>query len=138
MKTLIYIFSKKILRFCKYINFNSYDYCLLDRFWGHEDELWLLPLGFFLLPNTQQNEKNRNTVYIPVGLLYRLGPGGPELMKRKREKERESSISWVTWKTNKAHTQDLYHSRRHRVSSQGGLESPGKKVSSLGFHALKK
>ena len=23
------------------------------------------------------------------GLLYRLGPGGPESMKRKREKERE-------------------------------------------------
>ena len=57
-------------------------------------------------------------------------------MKRKREKERESSISRVTWKTNKARAQDLYHSQRHRASSQGGLESPGKKVSSVGFHAL--
>ena len=57
------------------------------------------------------------------------------MTKRKREKERESSISWVTWKTNKAHTQDLYRSRRHRTSSQGGLESLGEKVSSVGFHA---
>ena len=63
------------------------------------------------------------------------------MTKRKREKEterereRESSISQVTWKTNKAHTQDLYISRRHRVSSQGGLESLGEKVSSAGFQA---
>ena len=30
--------------------------------------------------------------------------------KEREKKERESSISWVTWKTNKAHEQDLYHS----------------------------
>ena len=59
-------------------------------------------------------------------------------MKRKREqkRERDSSISQVMWKTNKAHAQDLYHSRRHRASSQGGLESLGEKVSSVGFHAV--
>ena len=56
--------------------------------------------------------------------------------KRKRERERESSISQVTWNTNTALSQDLYHSWRHRPSSQGGLESLGKKVSSVGFHAL--
>ena len=71
-----------------------------------------------------------------VGLLYRPGPGRPELTKREKKRERESSISRVMWKTNKAHTQDLYRSQRHRASSQGGLESLGKKVSSVGFHAL--
>ena len=49
-----------------------------------------------------------------VGLLYRPGPGGPESRKRKREKERKRAvslrISQVTWKTNEAHTQDLYRS----------------------------
>ena len=53
------------------------------------------------------------------GLLYRPGPGGPELTKRKGNGDRESSILWVTWKTNKTHAQDLYRSRRHSVSSQG-------------------
>ena len=38
-------------------------------------------------------------------------------------------------KTNKALEQGLYHLCRHRASSQGGLESPGRKVSSAGFHA---
>ena len=52
--------------------------------------------------------------------------------------ERESSISWFTWKTNKAHAQELYCSQTHRASSQGGLESLGEKVSSAGFHALKR
>ena len=56
----------------------------------------------------------------------------------KKERKRESSISRVTWKTNKAHTQDSHHSRRHRASSQGGLESPGKKESSVGFHTPKR
>ena len=56
-------------------------------------------------------------------------------MKRKREKERESSISRVMLKTNKANAQDLYRSQSHRASSQGGLESPGERVSSVGFHA---
>ena len=55
--------------------------------------------------------------------------------KKEGKGERESSISRVTWKTNKARAQDSYHSRRHRVSSQGGLESPSEKVSSAGFHA---
>ena len=38
-------------------------------------------------------------------------------------------------KTKKALEQGLYHLCRHRASSQGGLESPGRKVSSAGFHA---
>ena len=53
------------------------------------------------------------------------------------EREREASIPWGTWKINKALTQDLYRSQRHRASSRGGLESPGRKVSSAGFHAPK-
>ena len=56
--------------------------------------------------------------------------------KKERKRERESSISQVTWNTNIALSQDLYHSWRHRASSQGGLESLGKKVSSVGLHAL--
>ena len=67
------------------------------------------------------------------GFLYRLGPGGPESMKRKQKTE--TNIPWVTWKTSKALEQGLHHSRRHRASSQGGLESPGRRVSSAGFHA---
>ena len=61
-------------------------------------------------------------------------------MKRKREKERKrkSSISWVTWNTDKAHAQDLYHSQRHRACSQGGLESLSERVSSAGFHTPKR
>ena len=55
----------------------------------------------------------------------------------KKTRERETNILQVMWKTNKALTQDLYCSRRHGVSSQGGLESPGRKVSSAGFHAPK-
>ena len=58
--------------------------------------------------------------------------------ERERKRERESSISRVMWKTNKAHAQDLYCPRRHRASSQGGLESPGEKVSSVGFQAPKR
>ena len=60
-----------------------------------------------------------------------------ELVDLTRKKEREANISWGTWKTNKALTQGLYHSRRHRASSWGGLESPGGKVSLAGFHAPK-
>ena len=41
----------------------------------------------------------------------------------------------VMRKTNEALEQGLYHLRRHRASSQGDLESPGRKVSSAGFHA---
>ena len=58
--------------------------------------------------------------------------------ERGKRRERESSISRVTWKTNKVHIQDLYCSRRHGASSQGGLENPGKKVSLAGFHAPKR
>ena len=75
-------------------------------------------------------------VQAPLVGPYRRGPSGLESTKRKTEKERESSISQVMWKTSKAHTQDLYHSQRHMASSQGGLESLGEKVSSVGFHAL--
>ena len=65
-----------------------------------------------------------------------LGTGADE--KKERKRERKSNIPWVMWKANKAHTQVLYHSRRHRASSQGGLESLGEKVSSVGFHAPKR
>ena len=57
--------------------------------------------------------------------------------KKERNRERENSIFWVMQKTNKDHAQDLYRSRRNRASSQG-LESPDKRKSSAGFHALKK
>ena len=50
-------------------------------------------------------------------------------LTKKRIKEREANISWDAWKTNKALTQGLYHSQRHKASSRGGLESPGGKVS---------
>ena len=40
-------------------------------------------------------------------------------------------------RASKALGQGLYHSRRHRASSERGLESPGRKVSSAGFHAPK-
>ena len=56
---------------------------------------------------------------------------------RKREREREANIPRGTWKTNKALTQDLYRSRRHRASSRGGLENPSGKVSLAGFHSAK-
>ena len=57
--------------------------------------------------------------------------------RESRKREREASILRGMWKTNKALTQDLYCSQRHRASSRGGLETPGRKVSSAGFHALK-
>ena len=60
-----------------------------------------------------------------------------ELVGLTKKREREANISWGTQKTNKALTQGLYHSRRHRASSWGGLESPGGKVSLAGFHAPK-
>ena len=64
--------------------------------------------------------------------------GKESIEKRGREREREASIPWVMWKTNKALTQDLYCSRRHRVSCRGGLESPGGKVGLAGFQELAK
>ena len=51
-----------------------------------------------------------------------------EQRKREKEREREANIPWGTWKTNKVLAQGLYHSRRCRASSGGGLESPGGKV----------
>ena len=60
-------------------------------------------------------------------------------MKRKTEKEREREQDLSVYVENKkAHVQDLYHSRRHRASSQGGLESEGEKVSLAGFHTPKR
>ena len=54
-------------------------------------------------------------------------------------KERERPIFLgVHGKTNKALSQDLYRSRRRRVSSRGGVESLGRKVSLAGFCALKR
>ena len=35
----------------------------------------------------------------------------------------------------KSLTQDLYRSQRHQAPSQGGLRSPGRKVSTMGLHA---
>ena len=49
--------------------------------------------------------------------LLQTGTWALELTKRKREREGKGNIPRATWKTNKAHTQDLYHSRRHSVSS---------------------
>ena len=68
-----------------------------------------------------------------------LSPGvGRSLRKESVEKrERVSNIPQGTWKTNKALTQSLYHSRGHRASSGGGLDSPRGKVSLAGFHAPK-
>ena len=60
-----------------------------------------------------------------------------EKCREKRKREREANIPQVTWKTNKALTQDLYRSRRHRASSRGGLENPSGKVSLAGFHSAK-
>ena len=71
------------------------------------------------------------------GLCPRVGWSRGKESVEKRGRERETNIPCVTWKTNKALTQDLYRSRRHRMSSLGGLESPGGKVSSAGFHAPK-
>ena len=51
-----------------------------------------------------------------------------ERTEEEREREREVNIPWGTWKTNKVLAQGLYHSRRRRTSSGGGLESPGGKV----------
>ena len=56
---------------------------------------------------------------------------------RERQRQREANIPWGMWKANRALTQGLYRSLRCRASSRGGLESPGGKVSSEGFHAPK-
>ena len=78
-----------------------------------------------------------NRTHPNCGLLYRPGPGGPESMKRKREKERERAVS-LGLRGKPIPVHDLYCSRRHGASSQGGLENPGKKVSLAGFHAPKR
>ena len=57
--------------------------------------------------------------------------------KYREKRQRETNIPWGTCKTNKALTQGFCCSRRHRASSRGGLGSPGRKVSSAGFHAPK-
>ena len=62
--------------------------------------------------------------------------GKESVEKRGREGERETNIPQVI-ETNKALTQDLFCSRRHRASSRGGPESPGGKESLAVFHALK-
>ena len=53
-------------------------------------------------------------------------PGGPESTIRKWEREKEASISWFMQRTNKTLEQGLHCSWRHRTSSGGGLESPGR------------
>ena len=57
---------------------------------------------------------------------------------RGRRKRERPIFLGVHGKTNKALTQDLYRSRRRRVSSRGGVESLGRKVSLAGFYALKR
>ena len=93
----------------------------------------LLHSAFFIVQFSHPHMTTGKTLMV----FYRLGPGGTGIKKKERKRERKSNIPWVTWKANKAHTQDLYHSRRHRASSQGGLESQGKKVSSVGLHTPK-
>ena len=79
----------------------------------------LLHSAFFIVQFSHPHMTTGKTLMV----FYRLGPGGTGIKKKERKRERKSKIPWVTWKANKAHTQDLYHSRRHRASSQGGLES---------------
>ena len=74
-------------------------------------------------------------VYLDNKCLYKKKK--KEKCREKRKREREANIPQVTWKTNKALTQDLYRSRRHRASSRGGLENPSGKVSLAGFHSAK-
>ena len=50
------------------------------------------------------------------------------------EREKEANILWFMQRTNKTLEQGLHCSQRHRVPSQGGLESPGRRVSLAGFH----
>ena len=76
-------------------------------------------------------------VQVPLVVVFYRPGHGDWSWRKEREKKRESSISRVTWKINEAHAQE-YHSWRHRASSQGGLESPGMNVSSVGFHAPKR
>ena len=53
------------------------------------------------------------------GVSWSCGKESIEKKGRERKREREDNIFRVTWKTNKALTQDLYLSRRHRASSRG-------------------
>ena len=71
------------------------------------------------------------------GLCPGVGQSRGKESVEKRGREREANIPWGMWKTNKALTQGLYGSRRHRASSRGDLESPGGKVSLAGFHTPK-
>ena len=54
----------------------------------------------------------------------------------KKVKERKRLISLGLCRGPiKSLTQDLHRPRRHQVPSQGGLRSPGRKVSTVGLHA---
>ena len=56
----------------------------------------------------------------------------------KKVKERKRLISLGLCRGPiKSLTQDLHRSRRHQAPSQGGLRSPGRKVSTTGLHAPK-
>ena len=101
---------------------------------SHKPRLTNLSKSQSLCP---ERHKCQVPVQVPlVAVFYRLGPGD-QTWRKERKRKRVSSISWVMWKTNKAHAQDLYRPWRHRASSQGGLESLGEKVSSAGLHAPK-
>jgi len=65
------------------------------------------------------------------GVSQSRGKESAEKRGRERGAGGETNILRVTWKTNKALTQDLYRSWRHRMSSRGGLESLGGKVGRL-------
>ena len=102
---------------------------------SHKPRLTNLSKSQSLCP---ERHKCQVPVQVPlVAVFYRLGPGD-QTWRKERKRKRVSSISRVMWKTNKAHAQDLYRPWRHRASSQGGLESLGEKVSSVGFHAPKR
>ena len=106
-----------------------------------EDSLWRpgVPSEFTWATGSGENSWWMERGRMAKGLCPGIGRffGKESVEKRGREREGETSIPRVTWKTNKALTQDSYHSRRHRASSRGDLESPDGKVSSAGFHTPK-
>ena len=119
----------------------------LNKWWSKVEKWWGFPATCPINPDLPTSVSPSHSVLNDINArsLFRchllqsftdrvLGTG----VNEKRERERESSISRVMWKTNKAHAQDLYRSQRHRVSSQGDLESLGEKVSSTGFHVPKR
>ena len=119
----------------KSLNFN--------RWWSKVEKWWDFPAVCSIsshLPDLSRSQSlcpEYHEFQVPVLGATCWSSLQTDLVDRSWWKERErESISWVTWKTNKAHTQDLYHSQRHRVSSQGSLESPGEKVNFVDFHVL--